>query len=286
MKYVITKRDRAILIALFGILVLGGVYYFVYMGYTDKTAQLKTQNQALQSRVDVLQSIADQQAELVTQTNENNALAEKILSRFPSNIYEEDVILFAKALQEFAPYELIPNVGIGAPASAFTFADINAQTSEIVNGYIPAEVSGAPAPVPADGGAPAPEGDVAAEPAPQPENAPDPAIMPALYLRNVTIAGETDYDGFKNSIRFINDNLDRSNLTVNASYDITTGMLQASMNIGRYYVTGTGKQYVEPQIRDVIQGTDNIFGTISLTDQRPVNNSTNTGEANAESENE
>ncbi len=276
MKYVITKRDRAILIALFGILVLAGVYYFVYMGYKDKTAQLKSENQAIQSRVDVLQSIADQQAELVAQTNENNALSDKILTRFPSNIYEEDVILFAKALQEFAPYELIPSVGIGAPVSSFTYPDINAQTSEIVNGYIPAEVAGGAATAPAEAAEPTAEG----EAAPQPEGAPDPGTLPEMFIRNVTMVGETDYDGFKNSIRFVNDNLDRSSLVVNASYDITTGMLQASLNVGRYYVTGTGKQYVEPQIRDVIQGTDNIFGTISLSEQRPVSNTTHTEENN------
>ena len=264
MKYVITKRDRAILIALFGLLVLGGVYYFIYIGYKDKTAQLKSQNQAIQSRVDVLQSIADQQAELVAQTNSNNELAEKILTRFPSNIYEEDVILFSKALQEFAPFESIPNVGIGGPQLVFAYEDISAQTSEIVNGYIPAEVTGASAPAPAPA-----EGEVTTEGEPAPAPAQDPSVLPSMYVRNVTLAGETDYDGFKNAIRFIVDNFDRSNMSVNASYDLSTGMLEASMNIGRYYVTGTGKQYVEPEIRDVIQGTDNIFGTISLSELRP-----------------
>ncbi len=282
MKYVITKRDRAILIALFGVLVLAGVYYFVYMGYKDKTTQLKATNQAIQGRVDVLQSIADQQAELVAQTNTNNETVQKILNRFPANIYEEDVILFAQALQQFTPFESIPNVGIGGPVERFTFPDIAAQTNEEVNGYIPAEVGGAgpvPAPAPA-------EGEAAAEPAPEAAPAADPATMRVMYSRTVTVVGQTDYDGLKNALRFVVDNVDRSNLVVNASYDISTGMVQASMNIDRYYATGTGKAYIEPEIRGVIQGTDNIFGTISLSDLRPSSNTTHTEEVNTESGNE
>lgn len=260
MKLVITKRDRAILIGLFGLLVLAAVYYFVYLGYKDKTAQLKQTNSAIQSRIDVLQSIADQQGQLVEETNANNAVIDTIFSRFPSNIYEEDIILFARALEDFAPFEQLPNVGIGAPQEMYTFEDVKAQTDEEVNGYIPAEVGGGGAPATAEGE----EGEVTA-----PTEVP--LGLPTLYSRTCTIAGNTDYDGFKNALRFVIDNLDRSNMVVNASYDIATGTLQASMTIGRYYVTGTEKPYVEPDIRDVIQGTDNMFGTIPLSESRTNN---------------
>ncbi len=283
MKYVITKRDRAILIALFGILVLAGVYYFVYMGYKDKTAQLKATNQAIQNRVDVLQSIADQQGELVNQTNANNEMVDKILKRFPANIYEEDVILFAQALQEFTPFEVIPSVGIGAPAEKFVYSNIAAETSEIVNGYIPAEVSDSgPATAPAEGE----EAPVEGEPVPaEGEPAPEQGATPILYSRTVSLSGQTDYDGFKNALRFVVDNIDRSKLVVNASYDISTGMLQTSMNIDRYYATGTGKAYIEPEINNVIQGTENIFGTISLSELRPNDSRTHTEEETSGAEN-
>lgn len=294
MKYVITKRDRAILIALFGLLVLGGVYYFVYLGYKDKTTQLKKTNQAIQNRVDVLQSIADQQADLVAKTNENNELAQKILTRFPSNVYEEDIILFAKSMQEFSPFESIPVVGIGAPEESFNYGDIAAQTSEEVTGYIPAEVdsknpvatSESTEEAAAGGDAAAAQGDAATQDDAAMAAPDGVAPLPVMYERIATIKGQTDYDGFKNAIRFVVDNLDRSNLVVNASYDIETGMLETSMNIGRYYVTGTDRPYEEPEIRDVIQGTDNIFGTISLSELRPRNNSTHTEENNTGAENE
>lgn len=254
MKLTVTKRDRVVLFVLLGILAVALSWFVIRNNYDEKTKKLKETNKAIQSRVDVLQSISDQQAELVQLTNENNVMIEKILSRFPSNIYEEDIILFARALEDFAPFESIPSVGIGGPSEAYTFQDIAAQTDEQVNGYIPEDVAGV-----AGSAAPADEGeqDPAAAPA-------DKGAIPVLYSRGCTVAGITDYDGFKNAIRFVVDNLDRSNMTVNASYDINTGMLQASFNIGRYYVTGTDKAYVAPEIRDIIQGTDNIFGTVPI----------------------
>lgn len=254
MKLTVTKRDRVVLFVLLGILAVAISWFVVHNNYDEKTKKLKETNKAIQSRVDVLQSIADQQAELANQINENNAMIETILSRFPSNIYEEDIILFARALEDFAPFESLPNVGIGGPSEAYRFQDITAQTDEQVNGYIPEDVAGV-------AGSAAAEEEGAQDPA---AGATDTGAIPVLYSRGCTVAGLTDYDGFKNAIRFVVDNLDRSNMTVNASYDINTGMLQASFNIGRYYVTGTDKAYVEPEIRGIIQGTDNIFGTVPI----------------------
>ncbi len=258
MKYAITKRDAAILIGLFGILCLAAVYYFVYLGYKDKTAALKGENDALQSRVDVLQSISDQQTELVETTKSNNESAEKIMERFPSNIYEEDIILFTQSLQEFAPFEAIPSIGIGAPAQAYAFEDIKAQTDEEVRGYIPGESSDEDE-----------EGGENGE-----ENGEVLGQLPSLFSRGCTISGSTDYDGLKNAIRFIVDNDERCNMVISANYDISTGMLVANINYSKYFVTGTDKPYIEPDIFNVVQGTDNIFGTIPLTELRPRSNAT------------
>ncbi len=260
MKYVMTKRDRAILLVVIGILVLVLTVKFVYLDYTDKTTQLKIANDSLQKRVDVLQSIADQQAELVSTTQKNNQMAETIMTRFPSNVYEEDVILFAKAMEEFAPYEIIDDVNMSAPTEEYAFDNIKAQTDEEVNGFIPTADTGA-APVAEDPNA------QPAEAAPATTEVDD--SLPKLYMRKNSITGFTDYDGLKNSIRYIVDSNERCSMAVNANYDIETGILQTNITLGRFYVTGTDKPYVEPEITNVLQGTDNIFGTVPLSESRP-----------------
>ena len=52
MKYSLTKRDIGILLGFFGLVILGLTYYFVYRGYTAKTAELVLANDAMQARVE------------------------------------------------------------------------------------------------------------------------------------------------------------------------------------------------------------------------------------------
>lgn len=279
MKYVMTKRDRAILLIVLGIVILVLTIKFVYLDYTDKTEQLKSANASLQQRVDVLQSIADQQAELVSTTTKNNQLAETIMARFPSNVYEEDVILFGKAMEEFAPYDIIDGIKIGGPEETYVFENIKAQTDEEVKGYIPA---GEAPQAPAEG-----EGDAAATEEAAPAQPEQDDSLPKLYMRKNSITGFTDYDGLKNSIRYIVDSNERCSMAVNANYDIETGILQTNITLGRFYVTGTDKPYVEPEITNVLQGTDNIFGTVPLEESRPgMRSATRDTESNTENSGE
>ena len=65
------------------------------------------------------------------------------------------------------------------------------------------------------------------------------------------------------------------NIKIQAVYDITTGILATTYTIRSPYVINTDKIYKEPEVPFIIQGTDNIFGTISLHDSRPVKYNTN-----------
>ncbi len=277
MKYVMTNRDKAIILGLLGVVILILTIKFIYMDLSEKTTQLKTVNNSIQQRVDVLQSIADQQAELVATTNSNNQTAEMIMSRFPSNVYEEDVIMFAKAMEEFSPYETINDIKIGAPTEKYKFEDIKSQTDEEVKGYIPEKVDPNAAPV-----TPTEEGATEEVAAPAATGKTNDDSLPVLYTRKNSIQGYTDYDGLKNAIRYIVDSNDRCSLAVNANYDIETGILQANVDVGKYYITGTDKPYIEPEITNVLQGTENIFGTVSLSESRPGSNRSTQTEENGE----
>ena len=256
MNYVMTKRDRALLIGLAGIVIFALTYYFVYTQYTQKTTDLNNANNALQSRVDVLQSISDQQGELLAETSVNNQMSEEIMNRFPAMVYEEDAIMLAIELEAYAPFESISSVDIDGSEQRYMFENINAMTDEVVNGYIPNS-----------GNEPAPaEGENAEA---QPVAAP--ADSPILYSRTIRINNLVDYDGLKNAIQYILDNDKRCSLQVSGAYNIETGLLQSEINVGKYYVTGTDKVYEAPEFKYVIQGTDNIFGTIPLAERKPIN---------------
>ena len=271
MKYTLTKRDVGLLLGFFGIVILGLTYYFVYMGYSDKTKELNAANDAMQARVDVLQELVNRQTELVETTQSNNSKADELLARFPAGFEYEDAILFGIELTDVAPLETMPVIGFGTQEDIFAFSDINAMANEQVRGYIP------------DGGVTAPvEGEAAsAEEVFDEEAAVEAPVeggntsLPELKRKVTTYSNTTDYSGLKNALAHVLAKNDRCGLNISAVYDASTGMLTDTLSVMSYYVINTDKIYTEPEMPVVIKGTDDIFGTISQS--RPASGRLNMG---------
>ncbi len=262
MNHVMTKRDRAILIGVFGIIAVVVAFFLVFRPYTEKKKTLDKENQALKARVDVLQSLTDQKTQLETATDENNKQANEILAKYPANVYEEDILMMAVRLEDEAPFEAVTEVDMGAPEVQYTFADITGQAEAKVNGDIPEGVASNSEEADTESGNTA---DATAQAAPA-----APVESPILYHKKAEILNILDYDGLKEAIRLIVENDEKCTLAVNAVYDIETGVLESNIAVGRYYLTGTDKAYQEIDIPHVVQGTDNIFGTVSLMNSRAV----------------
>ena len=265
MKYTLTKRDIGILFGFFGIVILGLVYYFVYIGYKDKTKELAAANEAMQARVDVLQDLVNRQDELVSSTQSNNSKAEEILAKFPAGFEYEDAILFGIDLTDVSPMESMPVIGFSEEEELYAFTDVEAAANEQVRGYIPEGVPGANAEEAAPEEEAFEDGEVPAAA----------AVLPALKRKITSYTNTTDYSGLKNALAYVLDKDDRCGLNVNATYDATTGMLTDTIMVKSYYVVNTDKVYVEPEMPVVVKGTDDIFGTTSYS--RPQSDRLNMG---------
>lgn len=265
MKYTLTKRDVGLLLGFFGIVILGLTYYFIYMGYSDKTKSLETANTAMQSRVDVLQELVDRQAELVENTEKYNREAEELINKFPADFQYEDAILYGIELIDAAPMESMPVIAFGQEQSVYTFADIESAANEQVRGYIP------------DGGVTSAT-EEGTDTAGAVEEASTATIGGAIELRSksTTYTNKTDYAGLKNALANVLNKNDRCGLNVSAVYDATDGMLTDTLSVVSYYVINTDKVYKEPEMPMVIKGTDDIFGTMS-TGRAPSSGRLNMG---------
>lgn len=265
MKYKISKRDVAIILGFIGVLVLGLTYYFIYMSYSEKTEQLKTANAGLQSRVDVLQSIADQQEQLIADARNFEQKSEEIFNHYPAGFRDEDGFMMAVDLQAIAPLDSISTVTNSDPVSLYNFEDVKAKTDEQVKGYIPDQ-------------------NVQTEAAPEEGEQPSPVTPPGLECVDTVINCTCDYPSFKNAVAYLIDANEMHSIKIQAVYDITTGILASTYTIRSPYVINTDKVYTEPEVPFIIQGTDNIFGTTSLHGLRPVTYGTTRSADNAATE--
>lgn len=252
MKYKISKKDIAVILGFIGIMLLGLTYYFVYMGYSEKTEQLKNANAGLQSRVDVLQSIADQQDQLMADAKKFEQMSEEIFNHYPAGFRDEDGFMLAVDLQSVSPFDSISAVTNSDPVALYNFEDVRAKTDEQVKGYIPNQDTQNP-----------PAEDEQAELS-------APVTPPALECVDTVINCTCDYPSFKNAIAYLIDDDMVHNIKIQAVYDITTGILASTYTIRSPYVINTDKVYTEPEVPFIVQGTDNIFGTTSLHSLRPV----------------
>ncbi len=266
MDMTISKRDRALLIALAGVLVAAASYWFIYVGFTDKTAVLKNENTALQTRVDVLQELANRQEQMAEDTIANTNEAKVIMDQFPSDAREEDLIMLAVNLQNYAPFVAVDSITIDEQEQRYQFADVAAQTEAFVQNSLPSgTVDQAATDAATDTTDPTTTADAAADPqAATADTTAAADYTPTLYEKDGTIFCLTSYEGLKRAVSYVLDRKDRTGLAVTATYDVATGVLVTGMKVGICYVTGTDKPYIAPEIPYIRQGTDNIFGTISL----------------------
>ncbi|MCR5324362.1 MAG: hypothetical protein K6E85_13980 [Lachnospiraceae bacterium] len=87
--------------------------------------------------------------------------------------------------------------------------------------------------------------------------------MTSSYLG---ISYTTTYEGLKECMNYINSNYERMNVgNFTANFNQENGQLAGNMIINLYSVKDADHIYTDPVVSGVDIGTDNIFGTIDLT---------------------
>lgn len=263
----ISKRDAALLIALAGILLAVCAYKFIYMSYMEKADAIEVESQVLQERVNHLQELANQKEFYLAEIERFHTEIETSFKPFPADVRDEDIIMMVVNMQNTSPWEAVSTVSLGgseeryvmgqaAAEAAAAAATAAAATTATTDAAATDAATTDPAAATATEATAAPVVPVASEPA------------KILYTRPAGISYQTDYNGFLTGLAQVLTSTDRRTIDkVTATYDSNTGVLAVATTINMYYLTGTDKEYVAPSIPYVMQGTDNIFGTISLVNK-------------------
>lgn len=242
-----------------GVLILLVAIAWIKPAIDDKHDELQAVNEQLNAQLSQLEELeanaTNYEADAKTFQEEN----QKIVDKFPAEVRTEDVILNAKHIEDKSDM-VIDNIGLAQGNLLYAMNSAPAVETAPVADEGTAD----------DGTADAPAEGADAAAAAAPENSlgildeasvvkPDYNLFQMAVSYNVT----SSYRDLKKVVSGILEDRDKQDVSgVSLSFDEETGKLVGSMNINRYYLTGTDKQYESPDAGNIRKGKNNIFGTI------------------------
>lgn len=234
-----------------GVLILLVVIAWIKPSMDEKHDELQATNDQLKAQLAQLEQLeanaATYEADTKTFEEEDNL----ILKKYPAEVRPEDVILYAKKIEDKTDMT-IDNVGVTEGNLVYSM-----NSAPAADAATPAAEQGADAAAPAtDTNATLGILDEAS------------VVRPDynLYQMGVSYDMTSSYRDLKTVISDILNDPDKQNVDgISLAYDSETGELAGTMNVNRYFLTGTEKQYANPSAGDIKKGSNNIFGTISTS---------------------
>lgn len=234
------NKNRVLYVAACGALLMILVYVLAYQRLITEAEDIEASNRELSQRVSQLKIYYDNRYTYQADTETTEQLIDELLAGYPADARDEDVIMLAVQMQQGNDGE---------------FLTINTDRGEAIH-VISAETVAAAA---------------------------SEKYTQEIQFREMyaTYVNEVGYPGLKSMIQRIYDSNNRVGIQ-NIAFikgDAENPKLSGHMDLVFYSVTGTGKEYVAPDIVPYLAGTDNIFGEIVIPEEASDNN-------NAETEND
>lgn len=232
-----TNKNLLLYVAAIGALLMILVYVFVFQKLTTEAEAIEASNKDLSQRVNQLKGYYDNRGNYLSGIQMTEQLIDELLAVYPADARDEDVIILAVQMQQGNDGE---------------FLSINVERGDAIHVVSAETVSAA-----------------ASE-----------KFTQEIQFRNLyaTYVNEVGYLGLKDMIQTIYDSNNRIGIQ-NIAFtkgDTENPKLSGHIDLVFYSVTGTGKEYVAPDIVPYIAGTDNIFGEIVIPEESADNNSAET----------
>ena len=231
------NKNLLLYVAAIGALLMILVYVFVFQKLTTEAEAIETSNKSLSQRVNQLKGYYDNRENNLSGIQMTEQLIDELLAVYPADARDEDAIMLAVQMQQGNDGEFLSiNVERGDAIHVVSAETVSAAASEKYTQEIQYR---------------------------------------ELYA---TYVNEVGYPGLKNMIQTIYDSNNRIGIQ-NIAFtkgDTENPKLSGHIDLVFYSVTGTGKEYVAPDIVPYIAGTDNIFGEIVIPEESADNNSVET----------
>lgn len=198
-------------------------YFYLFMPLAEKRNTLLTENHDLDERLINLKNMAVDEDLFKIGINESNKTIKQVMNHYSAGNTPEKSIMMIDGLEQ--------KVGIRLPNLSFS------QPEVISTVKMPLVTENA------DG-------------------------TYTIVYYDVNLLRETlstnyacTYEQLKKMIDYINAYPERMNIdSISVTYDSETNGLKGNVTLNLFAVTGTGKEYTEPNISGLSMGTENIFG--------------------------
>lgn len=239
MTFAVSKRDKCLLIGLFGGVFLLLAWLYGYTPLQEKTMALQAENITLKSKADLYQAI---NANLPTYEEGIATMERKIVdiaNSYPVYISREDEILFLAGMENNYSSDIaIESITMSAVDEITAHVQVETADSEQVT-------------------------QTAADATTEAVEA-----LPEIhmYRQPVNYSFRSTYKGMKDMITYLYAQTDKKCVEgVTLAYDSSTGNLMGTMNLNQYYMTGIDKNYQPANVPTVPKGVRDVFHTINGT---------------------
>lgn len=226
-KMKLSNSEARLLFLLLALILIAVSYFLIFNKCVAKAKEVEALNEENQTKVEKLEMMVSRQAEVEAQTAEMRRTIEEIIAKYPSNVTTEKAIAIVQEVEN--------NVDVHVTSISFLMDNLL--------------------------------GDIAAN-----ENTTEDGTVQTVaedanigYYAALSMNYEADYKEFKKMISYINGLKDRVTIpSISATFDNETGLLSGVITVHMYYLTNTGKDYVEPEISGIGKGTDKVFETSGI----------------------
>ena len=238
MKLKISQRDKNMLVVLVGILLVFVSYYYGYRNLKEKTTVLQKQNNLLESQIDTLEKLSQNQGQYLLETQEMQTSMNEMIQKFPADIITEDIILYIRNLENktgsYVHTLTTPGkeyIMVSADAERDVFSSMEDVTGAIAEyGFVN------------DGKIP---------------NIEDMRFAQVVSDVNYSVT----YKGLKQVLKEITESENRKSVdNISLVFSDSTGDLTGSMTVNYFVLSGTGREYLQPTVTGTSHGVDCIFG--------------------------
>ena len=233
------------IISLISVGIFAYSYFVVYNGYLEKTTDAYNETRLVKLQILEREQMLAEEEDILTTLEEINREKQKIIDSYPVYIAKEDNFMFIEKLER--------NLKIN-----ITSLDVS-ENKGFYQTILPAVVSSTDS---------EDQGDEVEDQV----TASDATISTMDgYVNSITMNFLTTYEGIKELSEYIRNYPEPTIIeNVSVSYDSSTGALAGNLILNRFFLTGTGKEYMGIPIDGINIGTDNIFGTGESSEQDNV----------------